>query len=204
MPKPSLRVSRERAEGNIQKLETIRVEMRNLPSKTQYLLSEILLIRLASILEDYIGECAYKIACGTPYENGDAAVLLYNARSMPDARNAMLRRNRARPKQSLSWTRASYIKQSVEHVIGSTDHFVTKCDQFGSIWSELFKVRTFAAHRSSSSRENFRAVVRMVYGQPRRMELGQFLLSPHLVVRPNLDRYIQSTRVFVKELVKAP
>lgn len=203
LPPPSLRVTQERAEKSINRLLIVRNDMRDLPARTQYLLAEILLIRLASVLEDFISESALKIACGTVYIDGSTAALRYQARSMADARNAMLTRNRARTVPNLRWTRAKYIRESVQHVIEPFDHFVETCEHFGATWAELFKVRTFAAHRSTSSRENFKSVIRNTYGQMRKMELGQFLLSPQWVERPNIDRYALTAQVFVKQLVRA-
>lgn len=160
--------------------------MPTLPVRTQYLLAEILLIRLTSALEDFLAGSSYRIAVGAFYLDGTSPNLTSRCSSFQDARTKMLTLGREKPKQYLQWSRASYVKDNVKMVIDGGDHFLVTVDQFGAFWSECFKVRTFAAHRSTSSREKFKAVVSQIYGQPRRMELGRFLLSEQYVTQSNL------------------
>jgi hypothetical protein len=114
----------------------------------------------------------------------------------------MLSFGRSKAKSNLKWTRAKFIKESVSQTINSADNYVAVCDMFGSEIAEIFSVRNHAAHRSPSSRQEFNAVVQRVYGRSRNISLGTFLISPQIVVMPNLPRYIGEIRVIVKEIVK--
>lgn len=202
MPLPSLSRTRNFVEAEINKLDAVVTGVQSAPAVTQYLVSEIILIRTASILESAIAEVAYKIAAGGICLDGTTPKLLHLATSMQSARTAMLSHSRQKAIQNLKWTRAKYISDSVKYVIDPTDHYKTTCARFGFTISEIFKVRNFAAHRSTSSRADFQTVVRLIYGRYRNMQLGYFLLSPHYVRTPNIRRYLIETKVIVNDLTK--
>lgn len=199
---PSLANTQRRVDSEIQKLETIVMGMTGIPASLQYFVSEITLIRAASILEIAIAEIAYKIAAGASYLDGSAPTRLVNCKSISGARTAMLTVGHARPKQNLNWTRSHFIAESVRHIISPNDNFCKTCTNFGSQIAEIFKVRNFAAHRNKTSRVKFHEVVRTVYGRDLSLQLGHFLLSSNHVPTPNLRRYLIQTRVIVNDLTK--
>ena len=189
MPRPSLSITQIKVEKEINKLDSVLNGTQALPANLQYLIAEILLIRVTTIFEDALAQLAYKLAAGALYLDGSAPNILLPCRSLASARTNMLTHNRASPLQSLRWTRAKYIKESVQFVIDPTDDLISTCGRHGSKISEIFKVRNFAAHRTASSRKNFKTVIKSIYGTNRNMQLGNFLLSSNYVRTPNLRRY---------------
>lgn len=201
--KPSLAVTREHVDAEIKKLEIVVEEIYSARVKVQYLMSEIILIRVAAILEQAFSDIAFKLAAGAKYLDGSFPLLLTNCSSMAGARSAMLSVGRPKSISNLKWTRAKFISDSVKYVIDPNDHFVSVCNRFGTEISQLFKTRNFAAHRTSGARREFRDVVRSVYGMNRpRLQLGYFLLSKNYVREPNIKRYLVEARVIVNDLVK--
>ena len=199
----SLTRTRDSALSNIGKIQRVYDQFPDLPLETRYLLSEILLIRLSSVLEIFFSEAAYKLACGAAYLDGSAPALLINCKSMQSARNNMLKHGRPKPRSFLKWTAAPAIKDSVEKVIDPTDHYVITVYNHSARIKELFKVRNFAAHRSTSSREGYQDAVRTVYGRKRNIPIGVFLISnAHLTIN-NLQRYLVESRVIIRELCKS-
>lgn len=203
MPPPSLARSRSQAILDLKKLSEVLSETNTLPIRVQYLIAETVLLRATSVLETVLSECAFKLAAGAIYLDGSHPALLQRCSSMSNARQNMLSAGRSRPRQYLKWTRAKYIKESVRYVISPTDHYVTICERHGGVIAQIFKVRNFAAHRNTSSRQEYKEAVREVYGRYRPISLGQFLLSKHYVVRPNLQRYLIEARALVNELTKS-
>lgn len=188
--------------AEVNKLDSIVNGVSTIPTKTQYLVSEITLIRLAALLEHALAEVAFKISSGAPYLDGTRPVLIHRCASMSAARTAMLTLSRNRPQSNLKWTRTRFIRDSVQHVIDASDNYQVVCTQFGSQIAEIFKVRNFAAHRNQSSRNDFKVVIQSIYGRGRPIQLGYFLLSPDFVPTPNLRRYIIEAKVLVNDLTK--
>lgn len=202
MPLPSLAYTQSHVDKEIAKLEAVLEELDNTSAVTKFLVAEIIVIRAASILETALAEVAYKVVAGGIYLDGTNPNLLHQSRSMAGARAAMLQIGRRKPRQFLKWTRANYIVDSVANVIDSADNYVDVCNHFGSNIAQIFKVRNFAAHRNTSTRNEFNSVVRLVYGRKRKMQLGHFLLSRNFVPKNNISRYLVEIRVIVNDLTK--
>ena len=198
----SLSPTRIRFDKEVSKLETILKGFQDIPVNFQYLISEVILIRVASLLEFGIAEVSYKIASGSLYLDGSVPKIIVPCRSMQAARTAMLLHGRKSPKNHLKWSRSKFIREAVENVIDPQDHFVITCTNFGAIISEIFKVRNFAAHRTTSSKTEFREVVKTIYGRERKVQLGYFLLTENYVSVPNLTRYLIESRVVINELTR--
>lgn len=199
---PSLEVTRRFVDAEMGRLEAALRDMEQMPVNLQYLVSEIILIRAASILEFALAEIAYKIAAGAVYIDGSRPQLLVACRSMSDARTAMLTVGRSKQIQSLKWTRSKFILSSVGFVIDKADHYMISCNNFGARIAEIFKVRNFAAHRTKTAKTEYKEVVRSVYGKSRNMQLGHFLLSGNYLPASNLKRYLIEIRSIVNDTVK--
>jgi hypothetical protein len=203
MMRPSLIVTKQFVESESQKLESIIHDMASFPTRNQYLVSEIILIRLAAVFEHALAEIAYKIVAGALYCDGSSASLLHSCNSVSASRSAMLTVGRQRQAQWLKWTRSKFIKESTQFVIDPSDHYRLRCNVFGPNLAEIFKVRNFAAHRTPSARIEFNEVVLSIYGRRRKLQIGQFLLSTNLVQVPNINRYFIEVRSIINDLVKA-
>lgn len=169
----------------------------------QKALAEMLLIRLFDDLQEAVAGIAYRLACGSPYIDGTPAGLLSaQARSNDGARTLFEWHNRGRH-QHVKWSRAKYIKDTVQHVIDPGDPFVRACDSHALILSEMQAVRNRIAHRNPTSRAKFNVVLGRYYGgTPRGVTPGLLLLASR-AAPPPLYRYLAVTRVIVKDCARA-
>ena len=175
-------------------------------SQSRYALAEIVLIRAASVFEGAIADLAYKVACGATFPDGSLDKVLVQSRSMSAARASMKTEggNKQVSKDYLKWTRATYIADSVKGVLDHQAHYIETCRRFGSDIAEIFEVRNYAAHKNNSSRKNYLKWVKIQYGQERRIQLGYFLLTKNLSPIPNIERYLSTIRVILKDIVTGP
>lgn len=202
MPPLSLAVTLSDANYALGQIVRLRHAISQLPVEIQYLAAETILVRLTSTLEYFFAESSYKLSCGASYLDGSEPTLIHRCNSKADARFQMLNLNQEKPRQNLKWTRSKFIKSAVEKVIDPGDNYVRQTDIHGAFIHEVFTVRNFASHRSTSSRKDFRSIVQRIYGSPKRLQLGQFLLSENYVSRPNLDRYLLSAEVICRDFCK--
>jgi hypothetical protein len=203
MSTPSLRVTLNNIGYEIDRVTKLKNVLVSVPVDIQYLAAETILIRLTSALEFFIADACYKIASGASYLDGSHPEISILCRSKAHARHEMLNRGRSSPRNWLKWTRAKYIIDSIEHVINPTDNIAIQTSNYSSFINEVFTVRNFASHRSTTSRSNFKTVVKNVYGTPRKLQLGQFLLSPNYLPQSNLDRYLSTVRAMSTDFCKA-
>ena len=185
----------------IDRLKRYRNDSKSLEAKFQYFIAEIIMLRMFSILEDAIAELAFKIACGAEYSNGSAPVLLFRAKSVSGARAAMLSYARPKPLQSLKWTKSKYIRDSVSNVIDAGEKYLYYCKVHGAQIDEMRKVRNFLAHRSPTSRSDYKQIIRMAYGANAKISPGVFLISDRRSA-PRIDTYLSSISIIIKDMAK--
>ena len=200
MPLPNLSITLRNSHLAVDKLKSFRVESENLEAKYQHFIAEMIMLRLFSIFEDTVAEIAYKLASGATYINGSQPNLTSQAGSMVGARGLFLSHGRARPLQNLKWTKARYIRESVQHVILNTDPFVNSAQRNGNIIDEMRKVRTVLAHNTSSAKSGFKTVVRLAYGANVSITPGAFLSTRRRVPICNLDRYLASKKIVLDDM----
>ncbi len=80
--------------GEINILSNYIAQSQSLEAKYQYLIAEVVLLKLFAVFELAAAETAYRLACGTAYKNGNAPVVHHLCRSISDAHNKMLSYNR--------------------------------------------------------------------------------------------------------------
>lgn len=169
----------------------------------QKALAELLLIRLFDDLQDAISGAAYRLACGTSYVDGTTPNLLTPAaRSATSARTLFENHGRARPKY-VKWSKATFIKDTVRHVIDASDPFMAACDRHSLRLSEMQVIRNRIAHKNSVSRASYDTVLRRYYGAaPQNVNPGLLLITPRL--SPTLLQvYLTTTRIVVRDCVRA-
>lgn len=171
-----------------------------LEAKFQHMISEVIMLRLFSILESTISEVALKLACGAKYRNGNPPLVLQNCRSVQDAYSNMLSYNRQRPLQYLKWTKATFIKDSIEHILDVSDAFYSNVQNHGLLINEMRIVRNHIAHRSSSTASDYAQLLRQKYGGNPRLTLGAFLTSQNRHPIANITTYVQSSRIIVNDI----
>lgn len=202
MAQPLLSNSVNKAVREIDKLQKYKNESEYLEAKYQHFISEIIMLRLFSVFEDYVADIAYKLAAGAEYLNGAKPSLnVVAARSVVASRTLFLTYGRSKSIQNLKWTKSKFIKDSVQHVIPITESFVINAQKHGAIINEMRVVRNVLAHNSTSAKVDFKDVVRIVYGvNISNMTAGAFLTSTRRKTPCNLNRYIQSTKIVLNEL----
>lgn len=175
----------------------------NLSAGHQKLVAEIVMLRLFTILENYISLVPKKLASGANYLDGLAPNCTIRASSIVGANSLFQTHSRAKPRYNLSWTKASEIKENVKYVISPTDHYVKSIDAHGSLVDEMRRVRNRIAHNNGQSRTNYQVVVKRFYGANlNHITPGMMLLS-NRKGNPNLlETYIRKAKIFAKALVK--
>lgn len=200
MSAPKLQITIRNSHQQIDKLVVYRTESENLEAKYQHFIAEMIMLRLFSIFEDSVAEIAYKLASGAVYANGNSPVLTTQAGSIAGARGLFLNHGRATPVQNLKWTKSKYIRESVQHVISTTDPFISSAQRNGNIIEEMRKVRNALAHNTTSAKADFKTVVRLIYGANVNITPGAFLSSTRRTAVCNLDRYLSSTKAVLVDM----
>ena len=201
MPAPRVEVTVRDTTTDIERLETYRTDSQSLAPKHQYLIAELIMLRLFSIIESAIENVACKLVAGAPYLNGTHPARLFTANSMNGAMSAMLTHGRPKARNYLRWTSVEDIRDSTSLVLHSTDPFITNTRAHSNILNEMRKVRNFLAHRSPKARQDFREVVRVVYGANSRVKISAFLTSPrHPIAK--VDEYLATAKIMISDLAK--
>ena len=162
----------------------------------------MIMLRLFAMFEDCVAEIAYKIVAGATYSNGVQPVLQVKAKSIGGSRALFLNHNRPKPIQNLKWTKARFIKESIQYVIPLTEKYFTNVQIHAALIDEMRKVRNVLAHNTSSARAEFRDVVRISYGANISITVGAFLCSTRRAQKCNLDKYISSMRIILNDIAK--
>jgi len=111
---------------------------------------------------------------------------------------------RKRSKRYLSWTKSQDIQDNLSQTLNPADPFFAVISKHGALLTEMRYVRNHIAHSNSGTRSNFRKVVSQYYGGLKQgVTPGLLLLTNALGPTVILDRYIVSSRVVVKELLRA-
>ncbi|BAU55585.1 hypothetical protein [Mucilaginibacter gotjawali] len=166
------------------------------------MISEIIMLRLFSIVEISIEEVALKLACGAKYKNGTPPIVLLRCRSMQDAHVNMLTHNRRRASRYLKWTKASYIRDSIQFVLNITDCFYSNIQIHGNIINEMRIVRNHVAHRSTSTKNEYLNLLRSRYGGNPNLTLGAFLISKTRNPISNIEYYIRAAKIVLNDITK--
>ncbi|HVW13405.1 MAG TPA: hypothetical protein VHB54_06285 [Mucilaginibacter sp.] len=200
MPALSILASYNKSIDDINILENYILSSLALDARYQHIIGEVIMLRLFSIVESTISEFALKLACGANYKNGNSPIVLLRSRSMQNAYSNMLSYNRRRALRYLRWTKASFVKESIEHVLDISDTFYTKVNIYGNLINEMRIVRNHIAHRSTSTRSEYITLLRLKYGGNPNLTVGAYLTSTARNSTPNIRTYIASTRIVLHEI----
>ncbi len=186
---------------DIDKLKDLERNIHNLSAKNQKLISEIVLLRLFSMLEDTIVIMACKIVCKATYLDGSTPIVLVNCSSSQNALQNMRNYNRTK-EHKLRWTKVTDIKENLKFVLDPNEHFIKVIDYHGADIDEIRRVRNRIAHNSPQSRRDYQVVVRRYYGSTlNHLTPGNLLMSTRF--SPNLiQQYLIKTKILVKEMIK--
>jgi hypothetical protein len=176
-------------------------ECEALAPKFQYFVSEVVFLRLFSLLSEALEEIACKLVAGASYVNGTAPEVLHKTNSVQSAKSAMLTVGRRRSRRWLNFTNAREIELCVRHVIDSNDSFLRMCFAHDPIIDEMRIVRNYIAHRNSGTFQNYGRIIRRTYGANSKIQPGPFLVSKSRESRSKLESYLISSRIVLHDLV---
>jgi len=202
MPTPKLSNTINKSFSAIDTLNGYRSDSRSLEAKYQFFIAEIIMLRLFSIMEDSISEMAFKIAAGAKYLNETSPTLLCKANSVAGSRTLMLNYGRTKPIQNLKWTKSKHIKDSVEHVIDINNGYILYAQIHGAVIDEMRKVRNYIAHKSQSSKNDYKCVVRQTFGANSKIVPGAFLTSNKRSNTSKIDYYIMTSKIILNDMAK--
>lgn len=204
MPVPRLDVTWAGYQAESLRLRQLVPSLASLQPGHRKLVAEIVLVRLFLLLENAIASTSAKILCGAGYLDATRPARVVTPRSMVAAVTAMKVHGRTKPKGFLKWTDGKEIRDNMRHTLSSADPFFACVSKHGALLTEMRYVRNHIAHSNSSTRLNFRKVVRTYYGALRQgVTPGVLLLTPALGPPCVLERYIVGSRVVVTELLRA-
>jgi len=200
MALPSIGASFNRSTKDIALLSNYLVTAKTLQSQHQYLIAEVIMLRLFGIFESSVQDIAYKLACGALYRNGTNPLVLTPCNNLMDAHHKMLSHQRGRPLPYLKWTTSRYINDSIKFVLDPTDSFYTTILSNSSALEEMRIVRNQIAHRTKSTKNAFDTVLVNRYGANPRLSMGAFLTSTTRHTPSNITRYVQEMTIILNDI----
>jgi hypothetical protein len=204
VPIPSFEVDWRTYQAETQRLQTLLPSLPALPPAHRKLVAEIVMVRLFLLLENTIASAGAKMLCGANYLDSTQPKKLVSARSVIAAKALMRCYRRKRPRRYLSWTKSQDIQDNLSQALDPTDPFFTVIGKHGALLTEMRYVRNHIAHSNSGTRVNFRKVILQYYGGLKQgITPGLLLLTSALGPTIILERYIVSSRVVVRELLRA-
>jgi hypothetical protein len=183
-------------------LSSYMIDCATLDSKYQYFISEVVMLRLFSILETAIGDVALKLACGALYKNGNAPSRLVSCSSISDAHGKMLSHGRRHPLRYLKWTNLTDIRTSIQNILDIRDSFYVNIDSNISLIDEMRDVRNHIAHRNSGTAIKYYRQLAIIYGGRLRIPVGAFLNSTVRHTTSNINRYLLSVPIILDDITK--
>jgi len=196
MPRVRLNTTFAQAQNDIAILEKYISQGESLSIRHQHFVGEVVMLRLFAVYEQAVREFALKLACNAAYRNGNFPRLHHRCRSLDDAFDKMAVLGRPKPVQ-LKWTKAKYVRESVQHVLDVTDRFTLEIRNHGTVINEMRIVRNHVAHRTPSTRREFGKVVRRRYGAAAKLTPGSYLVSTKRHAQSNIKRYLLSVRALL-------
>lgn len=202
MPAPRLEVTVREATAGLLRLENFRASSQSLLPVHQYLIAELIMLRLFSIVESAIEDLACKLAVGASYANGTLPNPLVNVRSIDGAKSAMKNGGRTRPRNNLRWNRSQSIRESTSAVLSPSEPFIRYAQAHSAILNEMRQVRNHVAHRSSDSRRDYQQAVRTAYGANSRVRVEVFLTSRQRLPVAKIDEYLAAAKIMISDLAR--
>lgn len=203
MPRVSLSTTYKACIRDIDQLRIYIDGSIGMEAKYQYLIAEVVMLRLFAILEHGIKDVALKLACGAEYTNGRLPTVLIPCRSMDDAANKMLtlRPRRDRPRY-LKWTKDDFVEKSIRYVLDIRDTFFVNIQNNAILLNEMRVVRNELAHRTRGTRSEYLLELQRIYGVHTRLTVGPFLTSTARHTLSNVERYILSTPIMLNDFIR--
>lgn len=202
MGRPSVSTTYNSSIRDINILASYINSYQNLEARYQYLVSEVVMLRLFAVVEIAIADVALKLACGASYLNGTAPSVLIPCRSRDDAAFKMLnqRPKKGRPR-FLRWTKENLIQDSIRYVLDTADPFFVSVQNNSLLLNEMRIIRNKVAHRDTTTKADYLAELARIYSANINLPVGAFLTSTSRHKQSNIERYILSAPILLRDLV---
>jgi len=162
------------------------------------------MVRLFLLTENTVASAGAKMLCGAKYLDTTLPARLVTPRSIRAAITAMKAHGRTKPMTYLKWTKSKDIRENLSNTLDPRDPFFAAVTRHGALLTEMRFVRNQIAHSNSGTRSDFRKVVLQYYGGVKQgVDPGLLLLTDALGSPCVLERYIVSSRVVVRDLLRA-
>ena len=201
MPRLSITASYNNAIKQLAITDRYLAKSKILSAEMQGFVAEILMLRLFSILETCIRDVSCKLACGIPYKNGASSNPIIRCKSVNDALEKF--KNEGRGGTSLNYLHFANVKQtnnSIKYVINNREPFRVKLSSYGLIYEEMRCVRNHIAHRTQSTSNDYKKIVKQRYGANYNIKTSSFLISNKRDGRVKIDEYIRTIRILINEV----
>lgn len=200
MPRLSITASYNSAINQLNITGRYLAKSKSLSVEMQGFVAEMLMLRLFSILETCVRDVSIKVACGTPYKNGINSNPTIKCKSVNDAIEKFKKEGRRKPLRYLQFANVSQTNDSIKYVINSTEPFRVKLSGYGPIYEEMRCVRNHIAHRTKSTYDDYRKIVKQRYGANLRIKPSSFLISTKRDGVVKIDDYIRTIRILINEI----
>lgn len=203
MPLPRLTSTYNASINDISILTRYIADSSQLDSRYQYMISEVVMLRLFSILEFSIADIACKLACGALYRDGTNPLVLHPCHNISHASAQMLSFGRGRnPLRFLQWTKADLIEKSIRNVLDINDNFNRYVQLNAALINEMRIVRNHVAHKTASTRNDYYQLLSTIYSLNPRINIGPYLTSTTRHARSNINKYLLSVPIILNDLTK--
>ena len=165
-------------------------------------LAEIILVRLAIIIENFLKSIFSKLSCGADYLDGTAPIILAEQRSSSAAILAMEAFGR-KSQRKLKWNDGREVRRNVEYILDNSDSAVRTIRNYGTLLTEVRYIRNHIVHRNDGTRRNFKGIVIKYYGAAvPAVTCGTLLLSTRIDPRCLIRTFIASARIMARDLTR--
>lgn len=204
MPIPSLKPDWVNFQNESGRLLSLSHSLSSLGPNHRKLVAEIVLLRLFLLTENTIASMCPKLLCGAAYMDNTMPKNLQTATNISKAKALISAYGRSKAVRYPKWSTAKFIKGNMKYTLDQSDPFFLSAQNHGQSLDEMRRVRNQIAHRSSSTREQFRQVVKKHYGGLKPgVSPGLMLISGALGPTTILSQYFGYCRVAVKEIARA-
>ena len=200
----SLAPTYERFAARSKWIEDFVLRGNTLDALSQRLVGELAILYLAISMEQSIEEICLRVCCGASYLDGSVPFLNKRCKSIENAADQLrvFGRQKKYRIQYLKWLNAVDISGNVKHVIQVSDPIFKALAIHSETLDVVRIVRNHVAHRSKSTRDQYRKEVQKIYGPiSKALEPGIFLMSPRLKP-PLINSLIIRARVLIKDITR--
>jgi hypothetical protein len=181
-------------------IESLILRGRALDASSQHLVGELAILYLAISIEQTLEDICLKICCGATYLDGSSPVLVTKCRSSGHAQSQL---KAFKSLRYMKWLNTGDVVGNIKFVVDSSDPIFNKLSIYSQSLDVIRAIRNHVAHRSKSTLQQYRAVVRNKYGPTSKaLAPGAFLMSERRSRPSQINTSIIEARVLVRDIIR--